>query len=233
MLVLSYGCGAYASPVKGGSAVAAMIIAMQVAMGFSEFPNVEILFPTLVPYWAGREVGLRNALVRRLAQRTAELHAEQAAFAELSVQRERARIARELHDIVAHHLAVVVVQAGAGRMARLGPSQRTSERFDAIRQGCGQALAEMSRLVGIIEAETSERTTGRNRPLATAARPSARGRRRADRQRATSRRGAARPGRGGRLQHRPRGTDQRDQARIRRARDRSARAPPIRASISK
>ena len=100
VLVLSYGCGAYTSPVKGGSAVAAMIIAMQVAMGFSEFPNVEILFPTLVPYWAGREVGLRNALVRRLAQRTAELHAKQAAFAELSVQRERARIARELHDIV-------------------------------------------------------------------------------------------------------------------------------------
>ena len=137
VLVLSYGCGAYASPVKGGSAVAAMIIAMQVAMG-SRSPERRDSFPTLVPYWAGREVGLRNALVRRLAQRTAELHAEQAAFAELSVQRERARIARELHDIVAHHLAVVVVQAGAGRMARLGPSQRTPERFDAVRQSRGK-----------------------------------------------------------------------------------------------
>jgi signal transduction histidine kinase len=90
-----------------------------------------------------------------LAGRTAELHAEQVAFAELSVQRERARIARELHDIVAHHLAVVVVQAGAGRMAALGPSQRAPERFDAIRQSCGQALVEMSRLVDILESATA------------------------------------------------------------------------------
>jgi signal transduction histidine kinase len=154
-LALSYGLGAYASPAKGGFAVAAMIVAIQVGMGFSEFPNVEILFPTLVPFWAGYQVRLRSSLVNRLAQRTAELHAEQVAFAELSVQHERARIARELHDIVAHHLAVVVVQAGAGRMATLGPSQRAAERFDAIRQSCGQALAEMSRLLDILEAETA------------------------------------------------------------------------------
>ena len=107
---------------------------MQVNAGFSEFPNVEILFPTLVPFWVGYQVRLQSSLVRRLAGRTRELNDEQAAFAELSVRRERARIARELHDIVAHHLAVVVVQAGAGRMAALGPSQRAPERFAVIRQ---------------------------------------------------------------------------------------------------
>ena len=173
-LALSYGWGAYASPAKGGFAVAAMIVVMQVGMGFSEFPNVEILFLTLLPFWAGYQVRLRSSLVNRLAQRTAELHAEQVAFAELSVQRERARIARELHDIVAHHLAVVVVQAGAGRMATLGPSQRAAERFDAIRQSCGQALAEMSRLVDILEGDTARDrepgATGRWRGLIDQAR---------------------------------------------------------------
>ena len=111
---------------------------MQVNAGFSEFPNVEIALPTLVPFWVGYQVRLKSSLVRRLAGRTRELNDEQAAFAELSVRRERARIARELHDIVAHHLAVVVVQAGAGRMAALGPSQRASERFAVIRQSCDQ-----------------------------------------------------------------------------------------------
>jgi signal transduction histidine kinase len=111
------------------------------------------LFPTLVPLWAGYQVRVRSTLVNRLAQRTAELHDEQVAFAELSVRRERARIARELHDIVSHHLAVVVMQAGAGRMAALGPSQRTPERLNGIRQSCEQALAEMPRLLDPLHAE--------------------------------------------------------------------------------
>jgi signal transduction histidine kinase len=136
---------------------------MQVNAGFSEFPNVEIAFPTLIPFWVGYQVRLRSSLVGRLAARTRELSDEQVAFAELSVRRERARIARELHDIVAHLLAVVVVQAGAGRMATLGPSQRAPERFAVIRQCCDQALAEMARLLDVLHAEdpdahaTSER----------------------------------------------------------------------------
>jgi signal transduction histidine kinase len=66
-------------------------------------------------------------------------------------------IARELHDIVAHHLSVIVVQAGAGRMAALGPSQRASERFATIRQAGDQALGEMARLVDMLHAhDTSQ-----------------------------------------------------------------------------
>jgi len=150
---LTYSCGAHASLRQGGFAVGALVVAMQVNAGFSEFPNVEIAFPTLVPFWVGYQVRLRSSLVRRLAARTRELDDEQVAFAELSVRRERARIARELHDIVAHHLAVVVVQAGAGRMAALGPSQRAGERFAVIRQSCDQALAEMATLLDILHAE--------------------------------------------------------------------------------
>ena len=69
-------------------------------------------------------------LVAALAERNRELEAEQDALAELAVRRERARIARELHDIVAHHLAVMVIQAGAGRLGRAG---RRAARFAGIR----------------------------------------------------------------------------------------------------
>ena len=150
---LTYSCGAHASLRDGALAVAALIVAMQVGMGFSEFPNVEISFVTVIPFWVGYQVRLRSSLVSRLAQRTRELRQEQDAFARLSVQRERARIARELHDIVAHHLAVIVVQAGAGWMAARAPSQLASERFATIRHAGGQALAEMARLVDLLHAD--------------------------------------------------------------------------------
>jgi signal transduction histidine kinase len=153
--VLSYMCGAHASLPRGAPAVAALVVAMQVGMGFSEFPNVEIAFVTLIPFWVGYEVGLRSSLVARLAQRTRELHNEHDAYAQLSVRRERARIARELHDIVAHHLAVIVVQAGAGRIAARAPGQRASERFATIRESGGQALEEMARLVDILQTDES------------------------------------------------------------------------------
>ncbi len=153
VFALSYSCGAHASLRNGALAVGALIVAMQVSMGFSEFPNVEIAFVTLIPFWVGYQVGQRSSLVSRLAERTRELRNEQDAFAQLSVQRERARIARELHDIVSHHLAVIVVQAGAGRIAAPGPSQQAPERFATIRQAGGQALAEMARLVDILQAD--------------------------------------------------------------------------------
>ena len=165
---LSYNCGAHASPGQGGFAVAALVVAMQVNMGFSEFPNVEITFPTLVPFWVGYQVRQRGLLVSRLAERTRELQDEQAVFTELSVRRERARIARELHDIVAHHLAVVVVQAGAGRMAALGPGRLAPERFAVIRDSCKQTLTEMARLVDILQSVDAhdQGTSGRWRLLA-------------------------------------------------------------------
>jgi signal transduction histidine kinase len=148
-----YRCGTHAAPRAGGLAVGALAVAMQVRMGFSEFPNLEIAFVTLGPFWVGHQVRVRNQLVSRLAQRTRELSEEQDAFVRLSVRRERGRIARELHDIVAHHLAVIVVQAGAGRIAWHAPSEQAVERFSTIRQSGGQALSEMARLVDILHAD--------------------------------------------------------------------------------
>ena len=152
--VLSYWCGARARFRDGLLAVAGLIVASQVAMGLSEFPNAEILFVTAAPWWVGWEVGKRRRLVAELEQRTRELEAAQDDFVELSLRRERARIARELHDIVAHHLAVIVVQAGAGRMAGARGDTAPAERLAGIRQSGAQALAEMSRLVDVIHADS-------------------------------------------------------------------------------
>jgi signal transduction histidine kinase len=159
--VLAYSCGARASLHYGLLAVGALLVAMQVSVGFSEFPNIEIAITVLPPLWVGRQVRRRRDLVTALAARTHELEIEQDAFVRLSVRRERARIARELHDIVAHQLTVIAVQAAAGRMA--SSEDRAAERFETVRQSAGQALAEMARLVHVLQADRPGPDDGRRR----------------------------------------------------------------------
>jgi signal transduction histidine kinase len=161
--LLSYSCGAHAPFRDGLLAVIGLAVGAQLAEGFSEFPNVEILFVTMAPWWVGWEVGKRRRLVAQLEQRTRELEAARDDFVELSLRRERARIARELHDIVAHHLAVIVVQAGAGRMAGARADTPPAERLAGIRESGDQALAEMSRLVDVIHADSGARRDGAER----------------------------------------------------------------------
>ena len=133
---------------------------MQIAMGFEEFPNLEIAFVTLAPWWAGSLYRSRRELVARLAERRRSLEEAEDAYVRLSVRRERAAIARELHDIVAHHLAVIVVQAGAGRMATHGPPLGQAERLRTIGSAGEQALADMARLVDVLQADRDDTERG-------------------------------------------------------------------------
>jgi signal transduction histidine kinase len=68
--------------------------------------------------------------------------------AQRAVAEERARLARELHDVVAHAVSMVVVQAEAG--AASGPPGRVEEAFDAIADTGRTALSELRRLLGVL-----------------------------------------------------------------------------------
>jgi signal transduction histidine kinase len=69
---------------------------------------------------------------------------------EHTARNERARIARELHDIVAHHVSMVAVQAETARLTTPGLPQEGAERFSAIGDTARAALTEMRRLVGVL-----------------------------------------------------------------------------------
>ena len=85
-----------------------------------------------------------------LAARAELLEREHELRANEAVAEERARIARELHDLVAHNVSVMVVQAGAERHA-LGPEQAsTREALTSIEQAGRQALVEARRLLGVL-----------------------------------------------------------------------------------
>jgi len=117
-----------------------------------------VIDDSLVPYFlvpgltwiVGRALYERERVARRLTERARELEEEQDAYAELSVNYERARIAAELHDIVAHAITVMVVQASAGqRLAATNP-ELTAEAFGAIAGAAHQAEDDMSRLIALL-----------------------------------------------------------------------------------
>lgn len=99
---------------------------------------------------ARRAIRDRQLLADALAARAELLEREQDLRAHEAVAEERARIARELHDLVAHNVSVMVVQAGAERHA-LGEDQRsTRDALTTIENAGRQALVEARRLLGVL-----------------------------------------------------------------------------------
>ncbi len=85
-----------------------------------------------------------------LPPRTVELEHEREEKAKLAVTEERARIARELHDVVAHNVSMMVVQAGAERRAIGDERPETTEVLETIEDTGRSAMAEMRRLLGML-----------------------------------------------------------------------------------
>ena len=99
---------------------------------------------------AGRALRERERVAGQLAERVRELEEEREAHAALSVRYERARISSELHDIVAHAISVIVVQASAGQRLAARDPQATQETFEAIAGAARQAEEDMGRLVPLL-----------------------------------------------------------------------------------
>jgi signal transduction histidine kinase len=91
---------------------------------------------------------------RQRSQAIEERDAARAAMAETrrgqAVMEERARIAHELHDVVAHHISMIAVQAETARLATTGMPEEGKERLAAIGETARGALDEMRRLLGVL-----------------------------------------------------------------------------------
>jgi signal transduction histidine kinase len=106
--------------------------------------------PALTAWLLGDMIRWRRSYYRELEERAARLERERDAQAQIAAAAERARIARELHDVVAHNVSVMVVQADGASYAMSSSPDRAREALAAISATGRQALAEMRSLLGVL-----------------------------------------------------------------------------------
>ena len=139
--------------------------------GLPSNPSADILYwgaclgAVLTPYAIGRRsreiAESRAEQVRTAEERYQLLLAEREQQSRLGEASVRAMIARELHDIVAHSLSVIIVQAEGSRAAASRKPEVAAEALDTIAETGREALHEMRRIVGVLRAgpDAEERPT--------------------------------------------------------------------------
>jgi signal transduction histidine kinase len=140
--------------VVAGVAAVGLLTATSVLEGVSGDMVSGIAWVTIVPVGipalAGRVLRSRNALNRRLDDQAREIESNRADREAAAVLDERTRIARELHDVVAHDVSVMLVQAAAAKRTVPGDPERARVAIAAVEDTGREALGELRRLLGVL-----------------------------------------------------------------------------------
>ena len=150
-IIALYSAGRYATEDRWGQVgVAAAIAVVSIDLLNDPAPWGEAAFGALVMFvawYVGRRLRLRS-------ERAAQLLEEQAAEARRIVIEERTRIARELHDVVAHRVSLMTVQAGAAKAVAAEDPEGALRAMAAVEEAGRQALDELRHLLGVLRPET-------------------------------------------------------------------------------
>jgi signal transduction histidine kinase len=140
--------------VIAGVAAVGLLTATSVLEGVSGDIASGIAWVTIVPVGipalAGRVLRSRNVLNRRLDEQAREIESNRAAREAAAVLGERTRIARELHDVVAHDVSVMLVQAAAAKRTVPADPERARAAIAAVEDTGREALGELRRLLGVL-----------------------------------------------------------------------------------
>ena len=146
--------GRRAALVAGGVAAAAVVVVTSLPRTDADVVDTSFVSLALAGAWLlGDRARLQRAWAAELQDRAVRLERERAGEARRAVASERTRIARELHDVVAHHVSMMVVQAEAGPVAAERDPARAAGAFEAIAATGRQALVEMRRLLGVLRGD--------------------------------------------------------------------------------
>lgn len=154
-IVAAYSAGAFARQRRAAAALGLLLAANLVdAAGApgSRAGNVAlgVIVFSLTPWLVGQALRRERSRTEQLRVLAAELEAERDKQAQAAVEAERGRIARELHDVVAHAISVMAVQADAAtKLLGIDPP-RAREPLETIQRTARGALAEMRQLVGLL-----------------------------------------------------------------------------------
>jgi signal transduction histidine kinase len=125
--------------------------ALQLTPGRFQAPTVISNALLIAAVWLlGHFVGVRRLSVLQLEERTAELEEAREELARRAVVEERLRLARELHDVVAHAMSVIAVQSGVGAHVADTQPEEATRALAAIEATSRAALEELRRLLGVL-----------------------------------------------------------------------------------
>ncbi|MGW2475870.1 sensor histidine kinase [Streptomyces sp. NPDC001665] len=116
----------------------------------------ELVFSLMVftaAYGFGRFTDTRQAYTRAVEDRARQLEVTRRIEAEQAAARERARIAREMHDILSHAVSLMIVQAEAGPVAVRTAPERAEAAFGAISETGRDAMVQLRRMLGVLREE--------------------------------------------------------------------------------
>ena len=157
LLVAMYSVSAYE---VGARRVFFLVLAgLGFAAGFVVFGvtgnprSFAITVPSLffVAAWLiGDYLRTRRAYVTQLEERAARLERERDQDRRLAADEERTRIARELHDVVAHDVSVIAIQAGAARAVQASKPEAAARALGLIETTARETLIELNRLLGVL-----------------------------------------------------------------------------------
>ena len=129
-------------------------VAIQLTPGRFQAPTVVGNALFIGATWLlGHFVGVRRRYVLQLEERTAELEQAREELARRAVVEERLRLARELHDVVAHAMSVIAVQSGVGAHVADTQPKEAAKALAAIEATSRAALTELRRLLGVLRQE--------------------------------------------------------------------------------
>ncbi|MFD6467998.1 sensor histidine kinase [Streptomyces goshikiensis] len=144
-----------------GVAVSGLVVA---SVALNTGTARELLFALFVfaaAYALGRLQHTRQAYTAAVEARAAELERANRIEAEQAAARERARIAREMHDVLSHAVSIMIVQAEAGPVAVRRAPERAEAAFDAIAETGRDAMAQLRTMLGVLRADGAARAAPR------------------------------------------------------------------------
>ncbi|MEW2177329.1 histidine kinase [Streptomyces sp. NPDC005406] len=152
-LVAFYTVAELSSPAKRAGIAVLTAMAVLVSVGLDGDALRELLFSLFVfaaAYAFGRFAVTRKAYLRAVEDRARHLELTHRIEAEQAAARERARIAREMHDILSHAVSLMIVQAEAGPVAVRRAPERAEAAFDAISETGRDAMVQLRRMLGVL-----------------------------------------------------------------------------------
>jgi signal transduction histidine kinase len=157
VIVALYTVAAYCERRVSIRAAAWVALPITVGVIVNNGPHAGRVIPELAVFaiaWVvGDNLRTRRAYLAELEARAARLEREREEKANRAVVEERARIARELHDVIAHNVSVMVVQAAAGEEVFDQDPESARESLSSVASTGRAALTELRRLLGVIRAE--------------------------------------------------------------------------------